>query len=394
MLSGPEIILHVGHGKTGTSYLQSCFALSAEALIEKGVYYPGHWTDERAKRGYITSGNLAGVEQWHQAIMDAATTKPKFRKILFSNEALFAKILREPERIVEIEKSYPVKVVLFVRDPVDLLASSYNQNIKRAQYIGSITDYIANYSIFENVCKFITLAKQYGFDVTIVNYSRHVEDLATTFAEVALHGMDITLIEPNAKIVNRSLTPSELYLQKMFNMHFDGRSARFISDVLCNQLPNVDAEATLLTEDEYRALQDKVSGPVQMINAILPESEKLILKPADETITAPVGHGSTQHIFSDEQVEAIVRAISNEIATNAAKLASIDAHINGLVRIANRLSKGGKGTAQDSIAILEASKVIRPKGQVIHQLLADLKSIEMQSTGTILEQSGEGNVNP
>ena len=52
------LFLHIGQGKTGSSFLLAAFAASADALLEAGIRYPadagGH---ERAVSGGITSGN-------------------------------------------------------------------------------------------------------------------------------------------------------------------------------------------------------------------------------------------------------------------------------------------------------------------------------------------------
>ena len=54
-----EIILHIGHGKTGTSYLQSCLALNRQKLLDIGIDYPEDRSFKSAKKGEITSGNPA-----------------------------------------------------------------------------------------------------------------------------------------------------------------------------------------------------------------------------------------------------------------------------------------------------------------------------------------------
>jgi len=55
-----KVYLHIGHGKTGTSYIQSSLALSRERLIEKGIQYP---IDPRASRwaeiGHSSTGNVS-----------------------------------------------------------------------------------------------------------------------------------------------------------------------------------------------------------------------------------------------------------------------------------------------------------------------------------------------
>ena len=44
-----EIILHIGHGKTGSSYLQSFLALNREKLLDIGIDYPKDDEFENAK---------------------------------------------------------------------------------------------------------------------------------------------------------------------------------------------------------------------------------------------------------------------------------------------------------------------------------------------------------
>lgn len=51
------MIVHVGHGKTGTSFLQSIFALNKEVLKEHGFHYPEHPSEKKAAKGLISSGN-------------------------------------------------------------------------------------------------------------------------------------------------------------------------------------------------------------------------------------------------------------------------------------------------------------------------------------------------
>ena len=53
------IKLHIGHGKTGTSYMQAALAISQDALLEAGYYYPlPEHSRDKAMRGETTSGNV------------------------------------------------------------------------------------------------------------------------------------------------------------------------------------------------------------------------------------------------------------------------------------------------------------------------------------------------
>ena len=52
-----KLIVHVGHGKTGSSFLQSIFALNSDRMAQLGILYPEHISNAMARRGHITSGN-------------------------------------------------------------------------------------------------------------------------------------------------------------------------------------------------------------------------------------------------------------------------------------------------------------------------------------------------
>ena len=52
-----KLILHVGHGKTGSSYIQSFLALNKNMLKNNGFIYPEPNDIQKAIIGHVTSGN-------------------------------------------------------------------------------------------------------------------------------------------------------------------------------------------------------------------------------------------------------------------------------------------------------------------------------------------------
>ena len=53
-----KLFLHIGHGKTGTSAIQSSLAIASNDLAEQGINYPIQQSlRDRASRLEITSGN-------------------------------------------------------------------------------------------------------------------------------------------------------------------------------------------------------------------------------------------------------------------------------------------------------------------------------------------------
>jgi transposase InsO family protein len=65
-----KIILHIGHGKTGSSYIQSSLALTAGRLREAGIEYPELRPFTRAKQGRISSGNLGHAKNFVQTVTE------------------------------------------------------------------------------------------------------------------------------------------------------------------------------------------------------------------------------------------------------------------------------------------------------------------------------------
>ena len=132
-----KIILHIGHPKTGSSYLQSCFALNRDKLLELGIDYPWHESFSSAQRGNFTSGN-------GKTFLDALPNlKAKGDKALFSNEGLFRSLIASP-KFFELLKSgnYSFEVVMYTRNLFDHLFSRWAQLVKSRKSIDDINTYL------------------------------------------------------------------------------------------------------------------------------------------------------------------------------------------------------------------------------------------------------------
>ena len=118
-----EVILHVGHGKTGSSYIQSVLALNVPLLNQNGIAYPSHNSFEGASQGFVSSGN--GTELSLPNI-DAQ----QYSKVLFSGEHLFSNLLNTV-LLSRLAYDYKLTVVLYTRDVVELAVSRWAQAVKR-----------------------------------------------------------------------------------------------------------------------------------------------------------------------------------------------------------------------------------------------------------------------
>lgn len=130
-----RIIIHVGPGKTGSSALQAWLCENRSLLSEYGVYYPSHGV----AKNKISSGHIHDVlssidNKWNvdkekiNKLVDLFNTK-KEHTLLLSSEFFF-------HNITSLHKAIPnAEFVAYIRNPVELLESNYNQGVKRHTYI-------------------------------------------------------------------------------------------------------------------------------------------------------------------------------------------------------------------------------------------------------------------
>lgn len=124
------IYLHIGTPKTGTSALQKFFLDNRIELKNRGISYPKHALGEYD----ISSGNgqeiiniglKDGVEK-ARAYLDKLVGKSDSESVLISTEAFY----NHPDLVRQIVPS--AKIIVYFRNQLDLVESSYNQAVKRA----------------------------------------------------------------------------------------------------------------------------------------------------------------------------------------------------------------------------------------------------------------------
>jgi len=127
-----RVFIHAGPGKTGTSAVQYWLQTNRELLLERGVFYPAHNLD----RNRVSAGNGGSLfwkndkGQWQVDREGVERLKKRFARsgcdtLLLSSELFFS-------QVEALDALFPDAVfILYLRDPVELLESGYNQSIKR-----------------------------------------------------------------------------------------------------------------------------------------------------------------------------------------------------------------------------------------------------------------------
>lgn len=388
-----KLYLHVGHGKTGSSYIQSSLALSRQALLDNGIDYPETNSSERAKLGQITSGNGGVLRQivYKNYLPDAG-------KVLLSSEVLFHDILDgKLDGLLEALQNSQfesINILVFIRDLVEHASSSYQQMVKRGGATASVEDVFSRYRQPELVSKFIDRFQELsGFNITIRNYSNCKESLLDEVEEW-LDLPEKTLKEPSIKNINRSMTRSELRFQKGVNGYL-GKSGQLVSDRLCNSLPDIASEQALPSEDDQKAMLRRLKKACDYVDQFtLPEHRY-------NYVTIPVKDEDLRednYKFTGEQIDTIAGGLAGEISKLKASTPEIvqvspsDSNGASAPELFKKIeSKFGKypadvlrdmalcfesaGDLNTAYHLMSMALKARPKGKLIKKKVSDYSSL-------------------
>jgi hypothetical protein len=179
-LPKPQFYLHIGHGKTGTTAIQSAFAIAQEDLLKHQIDYPISYIErEKASQFAITSGNWKHNpdESLAKELIRISQERVNDNSILLSSESLFwhlDSLFKEDSRRL---KDLNLHILLVVRDIEEMLSSEYQQRVKRhgekrpfEQFLRS-RHFISSHH--KKASDVINLLKKNQIKTTIINYSKH-----------------------------------------------------------------------------------------------------------------------------------------------------------------------------------------------------------------------------
>lgn len=348
----PRLILHVGHAKTGSSALQAQLAQSVERLASEGITYPWHPAMKLAQKEHISTGNVDpdGVVAAYDA---ACAAHPDATTFLFSNEALTSRHFDTAAPFAElIARGVSIDMVLFIRNPLSHALSIYGQEVKRGGAVEGVDTRLALYGQPGRIGQFLDLQRAAGVRVHVANYSNHRRNLSAQFCRMINLPKDI-LTPLEVRQVNRSLTKSELYVQRAFNREWGASSNAFVSDQLCNRLPDIRAERPYITPAQYDAFAQRMRPMLEEVNPKLPPNEAYVLESYDDLFGQ--SHPLEAIQLSPEQVDVLVASISARLPKRDETEAFFDlvtalragaplddAGIEGLTRMARALRPGSK----------------------------------------------------
>lgn len=290
-----HLALHVGHGKTGSSYLQAWLAGNAERLAVAGVIYPleapSGQRERQAQRGLFSMGNgfvlqeLENAADPVQALAGLAQTVPEGGSLLFSDERLMKRLVGRLAVFSELTEAAgfaQLDILLYVRDPLEQARSLYLEMVKAHGLVGSFSEWLAITNLHEHVLAFLqeqaALAARGPIPcrLTAVNYSRCSGDLL----QVLRHWLLLPLASsdwplPPRQRVNRSLSARELALMRRLNRPLGARAGG-LGRALVRLRPGAGAAQPEATPAALAAFSERLGQPVAAINQLLPAEAQLL----------------------------------------------------------------------------------------------------------------------
>ena len=372
-----KLFLHIGHGKTGTSAIQSALAIASEDLAKRGINYPIQQSlRDRASRLEITSGNwepTAEISLTDQLI-EIADDNQEESKVILSSESLFWLIPELIQNKSHWETHIDLHIILAVREIEEMLSSEYQQRVKRHGDAMPLEQFLrARHFISSHHAKaaeVIELMAQANIKNTIINYSKHKQDISKLIFTI-IDAEDLYPADQmTGAIINRSLSRKELEIlitiNALYFRRFPWISTR-ISDALIKNQPQLEAQQCKIAKQQLQKVYETNNSYLQTINSFLEPGEQL---------TSLTNHSQeTSQAHSPEQAEKIrkeesisVNLIGDTLLQTLTKESKRKLS-NDTVDAIIALSQSGKVSKTTEVELLEVAQENRPQGKKLAQLL-------------------------
>ena len=382
-----KIVLHAGHGKTGTSAIQSALAISADALLKNGIHYPIDPNErQRAARFEITSGNWKHnpTISLSEQCLELAASNAAGHTIVLSSESLFWHLTDFIYQKEQWNEAIDIHVILAVRELEEMLSSEYQQRVKRHGESKPFEQFLKRRhfisSHHKKAAEVLTQLSQQNVQVTLINYSAHKK----TISKKVFDALGCSDLFPKEKmgdlVINRSLSQKELQMLMMINAlyydQFPWISAR-LSDALAKNLPNTETQRSRISPQSLEKLYDKNDSYLQIINSHLSAEEPLTVQQTLKRDRQTNNPGKRLHKIRQEE-EQSVQLISQTLL-EALRNDPTKRLCNETIDTLIKTSQTENTPAHVEVELLEIAKINRPQGQRLGQLLERAQIKKQQS---------------
>lgn len=302
-----KIFIHIGLPKTGSSYLQSAFAINSKLYHKHNLIYSnleGEDNFENARMGVTTSGNgvriaaASGIEALRNIkaydLNDLFSTFELDFNHLISSEWLIGCSIDFLKNIQYINKEkFECKFIAFIRNPIDRIKSLYLQNIKNGNYREGLEHHIHELILKEGerLDKIIEL----GNNVVLINYDKSRDNLLQEIDNI-LFGYELS-IAPKFSFVNPSPTLKQAELIRLAN-NMGLNDFNKVMIYLENANKNLSfKERYPITSKLQQLIIDELSEKIYAINKLLPKNKVTM------EINEEISDNSFKLLLTDDDID-------------------------------------------------------------------------------------------
>ena len=372
-----KLFLHIGHGKTGTSAIQSSLAIASNDLAGQGISYPIQQSlRDRASRLEITSGNWEPKSEvsLSDELLEIAENNENDLKIILSSESLFWLVPELIQNKSKWENNIDMHIILAVREIEEMLSSEYQQRVKRHGDSMPLEQFLrARHFISSHHAKaaeIIELMNQSNISNNIINYSRHKRDISQLIFKFIGAEELYPADQMAGAIINRSLSRKELEMLITINALYYNKypwiSTR-ISDALIKNQPQLQAQQCKLAKPQLEKVYKENDTYLQTINACLDPNEQLtMLSTLSHEVIQASSPEQVQKIRDEETISiCLIGDTLLQTLTNESKRKLSNDTVDAIIE----LSQSGKVSKTTEVELLEVAKENRPQGLKLGKLL-------------------------
>ena len=372
-----KLFLHIGHGKTGTSAIQSALAIASDNLSRQGISYPIQQSlRDRASRLEITSGNWEPTSEASltNQLLSITNNNRDDTAIILSSESLFWLI---PDLIHDKnnwENHIDIHIILAVREIEEMLSSEYQQRVKRHGDAMLLEQFLrARHFVSSHHAKaaeIIEVMSQANITNTIINYSQHKRDISELIFKIIGAEQIYPADQMAGAVINRSLSRKELEILITINALYFSRFPWIttrISDELIKSQPKLEAQQCKIAKQQLQKVYETNDAYLQTINAFLAPTEQLTsLSTLGEEATQVHSPEQAQKIREEETISVgIIGDTLLQSLSNASKRKLSNDTVDAIVA----LSQSGKVSKTTEVELLEVAQENRPRRKKLAQLL-------------------------
>jgi hypothetical protein len=325
-----QLHLHVGHGKTGSSFLQSWWALNRSALLEEAqLHYPLASDHAKAISSRFSMGNGSALDQalqrcktpsskrrwWRRMLASTASGTRSQNGVLFSAERWTRHLPAQCSALLDMADACGIEKLnlwLLVRDPLDHAVSVYGQMVKRHGFCGGLDAWLDAYDFPQVLLNFLevfqAMPERVALHVDHYGRSKH-QLLEKMQAWLKLPG-EASWQKPAQSAVNRSLTADELNLMRWLNGRF-GDHAAPVGELLVDRLPDLLPVRLQVTRTKRDQFLTRWQPCIDRINQRLPPHAQLQLSASDQFNDGVLVPEDFSIRLSREQLDCLLDGLSS-----------------------------------------------------------------------------------